>query len=83
MATPKESRFNRHRTGALATFLMYASLGVLYIFIGAAILLFQQYWRDFPFSVKLAFSILCILYGLFRLYRAYEIYREKIEEATD
>lgn len=78
-----ETRFNRHRTGAIATFFMYAALATLYIVIGGAVLLFQKYWRDFPTGMKIAFGVLCMVYGLFRLYRAFEIYREKMEETTD
>ena len=80
--TMPENRFNRHRAGAYAAFLMYASLAVLYLIIGGAVLGFQKYWLNFPTGVKIAFGVLCILYGLFRLYRAYEIYKEKIGEAA-
>ncbi|MFN7115871.1 MAG: hypothetical protein ACK4TA_03680 [Saprospiraceae bacterium] len=75
--TMQETRFNRHRTGALAIFLMYASLAGLYIAVGAAVLIFQKYWRDFPVGMKIAFGVLCLLYGLFRLYRAYSNYQDK------
>ncbi len=80
MTLQPNSRFNRHQSGAFAVFLMYAGLAALYILIGAAVLIFQQYWRDFQIELKIAFGVLCLVYGCFRLYRAYRNYREKLDE---
>ena len=74
-------RFNRHRTGALAVFVMYASLAVLYILVGAAVLVFQQYWIEVPTHFKITFGVMCLGYGLFRLYRAWTAYREDTVES--
>ncbi|MFM9948443.1 MAG: hypothetical protein ACKV1O_10935 [Saprospiraceae bacterium] len=76
----EESRVNRYRTRAMAIFLLYAGLAFLYISIGGAVLIFNSYWSDFSIGTKIAFGILCIAYGLFRMYRAYVSYQQKLEE---
>lgn len=73
----------RARTRAFAIFLIYASLAFLYISIGGSVLIFQNYWSDFSMEIKIAFGILCIAYGLFRLYRAYDTYQQKIAESEE
>ncbi len=76
----EENRINRYRARALAIFLLYAGLALLYISIGGAVLIFNSYWSDFSIGPKIAFGILCIAYGLFRLYRANVSYQQKLEE---
>jgi len=76
----EESRVSRYRTRAMAIFLLYSGLAFLYISIGGAVLIFHSYWSDFSLGAKIAFGILCIAYGLFRLYRAYVSYQQKLEE---
>ncbi|NUN99145.1 MAG: hypothetical protein HUU01_00880 [Saprospiraceae bacterium] len=72
---------NRHQEKAFALFLLYAGLALLYISIGGAVLIFHRYWSDFSIGMKIAFGLLCIVYGSFRLYRAYDTYQHKIEAA--
>ncbi len=76
-----ENQSSRYQKQAFASFLLYAVLAFLYIFIGGSVLLFPKYWSDFPTAAKLAFGFLCIAYGCFRLYRAYDAYRQKMAEA--
>ncbi len=80
-STPQEeTQLTRHRARVLAILLLYAGLAFLYISIGGAVLIFHSYWSDFSIGMKIAFGILCIAYGLFRLYRAYDTYQQKLEE---
>lgn len=55
---------------------MLATLAVLYIVMGGVILSARNFW-DLPFAIQLAFGVLCIVYGCYRLYRAYVRYKEQ------
>jgi hypothetical protein len=53
-------------------FLFKSLLAVLYIVMGIVIFFIKDRpaFGSYPQSVKIAFSVLCIVYGSFRLYRA-------------
>jgi hypothetical protein len=74
------SRFDRHRTGALAGLVLYGSVAALYLTMGAIVLLYQRYWQGYPTELKVAFGVLCLAYGAFRAYRAIQTYQEKVKE---
>lgn len=53
-------------------------LAVLYIVMGAVILSAKNLW-NLPLAAQIAFGGLCILYGVYRLYRAYKEFTQKEE----
>lgn len=61
-------------------FLFKCVLGALYIVMGIVVFYIKdnQAFASYPDGLKIAFSVLCVLYGAFRLYRA--INADKIEE---
>lgn len=61
-------------------FLFKCVLGVLYIVMGIVVYYIKDNlaFESYPESLKIAFSVICILYGAFRLYRAFNA--EKMEE---
>ena len=53
-------------------------LAVLYIVMGAVILSAKNLW-DLPLAAQIAFGGLCIIFGVYRLYRAYKKFTNKEE----
>ena len=54
-------------------------LAVLYIVMGAVILSAKNLW-SLPPAAQIAFGGLCIVYGVYRLYRAYKEFTQKEED---
>lgn len=57
-------------------------LAVLYVVMGTVILSAQNLW-DLPKIAQTLFGGLCIVYGLYRLYRAYQVFIAKDEIDDD
>ena len=53
-------------------------LAALYIIMGVVILSAKNLW-DLPLAAQIAFGGLCIIYGVYRLYRAYKQFTNKEE----
>lgn len=53
-------------------------LAALYIIMGVVILSAKNLW-DLPLAAQIAFGSLCIIYGVYRLYRAYKQFTNKEE----
>ena len=59
-------------------------LAILYVVMGTVILNAKNLW-DLPKIAQVSFGGLCIVYGIYRLYRAYQefIAKEEIDEDSD
>lgn len=56
---------------------MHSAMGLMYILIGVMVISYQWFIVNLDPMVSWAMGIVVILYGIFRTYRAYSIYKEE------
>ncbi len=56
---------------------LHAAMGLMYIIVGAMAIYYQWFIFDLKLFVAWGLGIVVILYGIFRAFRAYTIYKEE------
>jgi predicted membrane chloride channel (bestrophin family) len=56
---------------------MHSAMGLMYLIIGVMVILYQWFIVDLDPIVSWVLGITVILYGVFRTYRAYNIYKDE------
>ncbi len=71
---------NKENMSVTLTSIFYAAIAMLYVVLGSAVLFVRGYLGNIPPYAKIIFGVACTAYGVFRLYRAYNYYRENYEQ---
>lgn len=64
----------QNKAKSWATFSIHLSMGLVYILVGILIWFIPSVASTWDYQFKGLFSGICLLYGAFRLYRAYKIF---------
>lgn len=56
---------------------MHSAMGMMYIIIGIMVISYQWFILNLDPLVSWALGVVFMLYGIFRTYRAYTIYKEE------
>lgn len=56
---------------------MHSAMGIMYLIIGVMVISYNWFIVDLKPLIAWALGITVILYGLFRTYRAYAIYKDE------
>lgn len=62
----------------LASFIMHLGMGLVYVAVGILLWFIPSIASNWDFQFKALFSGICSIYGIFRIYRAYQALRHKI-----
>jgi hypothetical protein len=56
---------------------LHSAMGLMYLIVGVMVILYNWFIVDLDPLIAWAMGITVILYGVFRTYRAYTIYKEE------